>query len=171
MMRKSIAAVGAISACAVLASVQTIQAQTTHKKWGDAGVWAILIDPEVGNGCYMENTFDDGTLVQVGFVPDRNGGFFAAYNSAWATIEDGVIGTVQFDFGNSLFGGDYVGVANADLFGGYAFFNNPEFINEFGKRNTVSIKGDRGTTLDISLKGTSRAINAVRSCHAEQPKE
>jgi hypothetical protein len=170
MVHKTIAAIGLVSTCVVLASAQIIKAQSEHKKWGDSGAWVILVDPDVGNGCYMENTFEEGTLVQVGFVPDRKGGFFAAYNSAWTNIEDGTVGTIQFDFGKSLFGGDYVGVVKADRFGGYAFFNNPEFVREFGKRNTVSIKGDKGNALDFSLKGTTKAINAVRSCDAEQPK-
>lgn len=168
MLYKTIAAIGCVSTCVVLASSQEIQAQTDHKKWGESGAWTILIDPDVGNGCYMENTFEDGTLVQVGFVPDRKGGFFAAYNAAWTNIEDGSAGTVQFDFEKSLFAGDYIGVVKADLPGGYAFFNNPEFIKEFGKRNTVSIAGDKGNALDFKLTGTMKAINAVRNCDAEQ---
>lgn len=168
MVYKAIAAAGLVATCMVFASAQITLAQAKHEKWGDAGAWAILIDPDVGDGCYMEKIFDDGTLVQVGFVPNRKGGFVAAYNSSWAKIKDGVVGTVQFDFGTSLFGGDYVGVVKADQFGGYAFFNNPEFIKEFGKRNAVAIKGDKGATLDFSLNGTSRAINAVRTCDTEQ---
>jgi len=170
MRFKSNAAISLASIAGVLASSPAIQAQGTHTKWGEIAPWVIMVDPEVGNGCYMENTFEDGTTVQVGFVPDRNGGFFAAYNAAWTNVEDGAIGTVEFDFEKSLFRGEYVGVAKDDKFGGYAFFNNPEFIKEFGKRNTVAIKGDKGNALDISLKGTTKAINAVRNCDAEQPK-
>lgn len=160
--------VGLVSSCAYGACAQTQQAKAAHTKWDDSGNWAIMIDPSVGNGCYMEHTLDDGTLVQVGIVPDRNGGFFAAYNAAWTNIEDGTAGTVEFDFGKSLFGGEYVGVVKADLRGGYAFFNNPEFIKEFGKRNEVSIKGDKGNALNFKLTGTLKAINAVRNCDAEQ---
>jgi len=168
MLRRIICFAGLLSACAWTANAQTEQADTPHTKWGESGDWVIMIDPSVGNGCYMEDTLDDGTLVQVGIVPDRNGGFFAAYNAAWTNIEDGAAGTVQFDFGPSLFGGDYVGVIKSDLPGGYAFFNNPEFIKEFGKRNEVSIKGDQGNALNFKLTGTLKAINAVRNCDAEQ---
>ena len=170
-MLKSRAALGLFSACIIAAGAQPVEAQTGHTKWGESGNWEILIDPDVGDGCYMETTFDDGTLVQIGFVPNRDGGFVALYNPAWTNIEDGVVGTVQFDFEKSLFGGDYVGVVEGELHGGYAFFNNPEFVSEFGRRNTVSIKADKGGTFDVSLKGTSRAINAVRSCHTEQDRK
>lgn len=171
MVFKTIGAIGLVSACAVLASAEPIQAQAKHKKWGDADAWAILINPDVGDGCYMEHTFDDGTLVQVGLIPDKNGGFFAAYNAAWSKLKDGTVGNVRFDFGKSLFGGEYVGATKDGLHGGYAFFDNPEFIKEFAKRNAVSVKGDAGNSLDLSLKGTTKAINAIRSCDAEQPKK
>lgn len=161
-------ALGGLASLALIASAPASDAQTQRMTWGEAGNWTILIDPDVGNGCYMERTLEDGTLVQVGMVPIRDGGFVALYNPAWTAIEDGVVGTVQFDFGTSLFGGDYVGVVEGDLFGGYAFFNNPAFVSEFGRRNSVVIKGDKGATMDISLAGTAKAINAVRSCHAEQ---
>ena len=170
MIYKLFSATSLIAACAVFASSQAVQAQTPHKKWGDSGAWSILVDPEVGNGCYMENTLEDGTLVQVGILPDRDGGFFAAYNAAWTNIEEGAAGTVQFDFEKSLFGGDYVGATKGGLPGGYAYFNNPEFIKEFGKRNNVSISGNQGKALDFKLTGTMKAINAVRNCDAEQPK-
>lgn len=168
MLRQAMCTAGIVSACAFAANAQSEPAEVKHEQWGEAAGWIIKIDPSVGNGCYMEKTMEDGTLVQVGFVPDRTGGFFAAYNTAWTDIEDGAAGTIQFDFGKSLFGGDYVGVVKVDLHGGYAFFNNPEFIKEFGKRNDVSIKGDGDDALAFKLTGTSKAINAMRNCDAEQ---
>lgn len=167
MLRKK-AVSGFVFACVTLASASFAQARTDHSKWGEVGKWIILIDPNADNGCYMEQTFKDGTLVQIGFLPSRDGGFIALYNASWTDIEDGIVGTVQFDFEKSLFGGDYVGVVKGDLFGGYAFFNNPEFVTEFGRRNTVTIKADKGDTIDFSLSGTARAINAMRTCHSEQ---
>lgn len=127
-----------------------------------------MIDPSVGNGCYMERSTEDDTLVQVGIVPNRDGGFFAAYNASWEAIEDGTTGTVYFDFGKALFGGEYIGATREGLVGGYAFFNNPEFIKEFGRRNEVVIEGDRGNAMNFKLTGTLKAIDALRNCDAEQ---
>ena len=168
MVHKPLAVIGLLAACAIFPDPHAAEAQTTHEQWGESGEWRILIDPLVDNGCYIERTMDDGTLVQVGYVPNRNGGFFAAYNAAWTGIEDGSSGTVQFDFERSLFGGEYVGVTRDGLPGGYAYFNNPEFIKEFGKRDGVSITGDKGNALEFKLTGTMKAINAMRNCDAEQ---
>jgi len=138
--------------------------------WGGSGGWAILIDKVVGNGCLMEKHFEDGTHVQIGAVPNRDGGFFAAYNPAWTDIEDGAVGTVKFDFPDIVFSGEVVSVAKDGLYGGYAFFDNPNVPMEFAARNSMTIIGTRGRTIEITLEGTAKAIQAVEACQAEQPK-
>lgn len=137
--------------------------------WGTSGEWAILIDSATGNGCLMEKRFHDGTLVQFGTVPNRNGEFFAVYNTDWTDIEDGVAGTVKFEFPKIRFVGDVVGVAKDGRFGGYAFFDNPNVTLEFAKNNNMTIIGELGRKIEVSLKGTSNAIKAVKACQIEQP--
>lgn len=136
--------------------------------WGEAGGWAILVDPAAGNGCMMEKHFENGTLVHIGAVPNRRGGFFAAYNPEWTDIEDGAIGTVKFDFPDVRFSGEVVGVAKDGLFGGYAFFDNPNVPMEFAARNKMTIFGQSGRVVELKLTGTMKAIKAVKACQAEQ---
>lgn len=137
--------------------------------WKEVGNWTIHVDPAAGNGCFARREFDDGLVVEVGAVPKDAGGFFAAYNPAWTTIEDGAAGVVSFDFGDAKFEGDVVGIIRDGLPGGYAFFDNPEFTSEFGKRTSVSVSGENGTEVEVDLTGTSDAIEAVKACQAEQP--
>lgn len=137
--------------------------------WGEAQGWAILVDPAVGNGCFMEKHFEDGTLVHIGAVPNRKGGFFAAYNPEWVDIEDGATGTVKFDFPDVRFSGEVVGVAKDGLFGGYAFFDNPNVPMEFAARRKMTIFGESGRVVELELTGTMKAIEAVKACQAEQP--
>jgi len=137
--------------------------------WGTSGEWTILVDPAAGNGCLMEKQFEDGTLVQFGAVPDRKGGFVAAYNPDWTDIEDGVTGIVKFEFPKIRFVGDAVGVAKDGRFGGYAFFDNPNVTQEFARNNDMTIFGELGRQIEVNLKGTSNAIKAVKACQAEQP--
>ncbi len=136
--------------------------------WGKVGEWTILVDPGTGNGCLMEKKFDDGTLIQFGEVPVDNGGFFAAYNPDWTDIEDGVQGTVKFEFPTIRFIGDVVGVAKDGRFGGYAFFDNPNVSSEIARNNDMTIIGELGRNIEVNLKGTSNAIKAVKECQAEQ---
>ncbi len=140
------------------------------ERWGESGDWTILIDPEKGNGCLAWKQFGDGMTVEIGAAPNQQGGFFAAYNPAWEQIEDGATGLVNFDFGDAKFAGDAVGTFKNGVPGGYAFFDNPEFVSEFGKRQGVIITGESGTSVQLDLSGSAKAIEAVQACQAEQPK-
>ncbi len=139
------------------------------EQWGEAGDWKILIDPEKGNGCLAWKQFDNGLIVEIGAAPDQAGGFFAAYNPEWNTIEDGATGVVSFNFGDAEFAGDAVGVIKNGVPGGYAFFDNPEFVTEFGKRHNVVVSGESGNEFELDLSGSTKAIEAVQACQAEQP--
>lgn len=137
--------------------------------WAVIGDWKILVDDATGHSCLAQKDYDDGTRVQIGFDIARNGGFFAAYRESWTQIEAGDIGTVKFEFDDARFVGDALGQMSDELPGGYAFFDNPGFVNEFAKRNSVKFSGESGIWFEISLSGTRQAIAAVRNCQKEQP--
>jgi hypothetical protein len=142
------------------------------ESFGESGDWAILVDPSAGHGCLMQKTFEDQTLVQMGVLPLRQGAFFAVYNPEWDDIEEGTEGVVRIDFGDTLFEGSVVGTWLDGVPGGFAFFDNPAFIDEFAKRNSVTVIGKKsGHRVEIDLKGTTRALSAVRSCQDQQPKD
>ncbi len=145
-------------------------AAQTLDEWGEVGDWDVLIDPTAGDGCLAQKSFEDGTIVQIGAAPEMAGGFFAAYNADWTDIEEGATGTLNFDFGEARFAGDAVGVILNETPGGYAFFDNPAFTSEFGKRQSVTVSGDGEKAVQIDLTGTTKAIEAVLTCQEEQPK-
>ncbi len=139
------------------------------ERWGESGDWTILIDPEKGNGCLAWKPFENDMTVEIGAAPNQAGGFFAAFNPAWVQIEDGATGIVKFDFGDAKFEGEAVGVFKNGVPGGYAFFDNPAFLTEFGKRQSVTIIGESGAEVELDLSGSAKAIEAVLTCQAEQP--
>ncbi|MCA0873143.1 hypothetical protein LCL97_20125 [Seohaeicola saemankumensis] len=138
-------------------------------KWGDVGDWEIHIDPAIGNGCFIEKLFPDGTLVQFGNEPLREGGFFAAYNITWTEIKQGDVSTVKFDFDGDLFSGEATGQVIGTLHGGRAFFDNPNIALDFARKNLMTITGARGNTVEIPLKGTSAALKKLNECQLMQP--
>ncbi|WP_170482535.1 hypothetical protein [Ruegeria arenilitoris] len=139
------------------------------ERWGESGDWTILIDPEKGNGCLAWKPFENDMTVEIGAAPNQAGGFFAAFYPAWVQIEDGATGIVKFDFGDAQFEGEAVGVFKNGVPGGYAFFDNPAFVTEFGKRQSVTIIGESGADVELDLSGSAKAIEAVLACQAEQP--
>ena len=86
----------------------------------------------------------------------------------WQEADPNKTGLVEFHFDAVGFGGEAVNKSKGGLSGGYAFFNNPEFLSEFAGRETVRVVGPEGESFEVSLKGTSLAIKAVRACQAEQ---
>ncbi len=138
------------------------------EQWGEAGDWTVFVDAESGNGCLAQKKFDGDLTIEIGAAPNQSGGFFAAYNPAWTSVEEGKIALVKFDFEDAAFEGDAVGVLRDGLPGAYAFFDNPEFVKEFGKRLSVVVSGEDGTEIEIDLAGTTNAIEAVQACQAEQ---
>lgn len=136
----------------------------THPEFAKIGDWTVRTNPTNGNGCYMEKSFDSGTLVQIGVVPDENGAFFAAYNAALDGVEEGAEGTVLFDFGDSRFQGAAKGAFLNGVPGGYAFFDNPEFAREFGKRTKVLVQGGAGRSEEIDLTGSMKGLRSIQAC-------
>ena len=137
--------------------------------WETVGDWDIKISHEDASRCFASRTMDDGSEVQIGTEPSLDGGYFAIYNAEWTHIEEGKEGSVEFDFGVSRFGGDAVGKIENGVPGGYAFFNNPNFVQEFARRQTVNVIGSQGAEFELDLTGTSRAIRGVLACQDDQP--
>lgn len=137
-------------------------------EWTDIGDWKILVDIDTGNGCYMQKDYEDGSRVELGVLPEREGAFVAVLNKDWSDLEAGTTGTLNFDIDGELFAGDADVIVDGDWYGGSAFFNNPEFVTDFGKKNSLTVSGDGGRSVTINLKGTSRAINEVKECQKAQ---
>lgn len=137
-------------------------------KWGDVNDWEIHIDPATGNGCFIEKLFDDGTLVQFGNEPLRDGGFFAAYNITWTEIKQGEVTTIKFDFDGDRFSGEATGEVKGTLHGGRAFFDNPAIALDFARKNVMTVIGTRAE-VKIPLKGTGAALKKLKECQLMQP--
>jgi len=137
--------------------------------WGTSGDWAIMVDPDVGHGCLMEKLFDADTRVRFGGVPSEKGAFVSAMNKSWADIDVGSKGTVKLIFDDSRFAGDVDFVEDGEWKGFYAFFNNPEFVTDLAQRKTMKAIISEGLEFEVSLAGTSKAVEALENCQNEQP--
>jgi hypothetical protein len=141
--------------------------------WGTVGEWAVRIDPSHGNGCLIERNFPDGTLVQIGAMPVKDGAYMGAWNIIWTEIRDGQKGDVEFSFSSGAsntgnFSGEMIGTHRGYLQGGEVFFNKEAFLDELATSREVTITGRGGATVMIDLAGTAAGIAAVRQCQSEQ---
>jgi hypothetical protein len=134
-------------------------------KWSDAGEWQIFVDEDVGNGCLMEKFFEDGSRVRIGYLPERSGGFLSVANQSWTDMTEDESFTVRIDLDDVSFGGEVENIVDGDWRGGYAFFNNPAFLDEFARRNEITITGPKDNPVSYSLAGTSKALSALKECN------
>ncbi|MDE0591530.1 hypothetical protein OU789_16445 [Halocynthiibacter sp. C4] len=142
-----------------------------YTEYGTSGDWSVLIDAEKGNGCFVQKEFEDGTLIQMGYWPSREGGFFGAYNAAWAadrTAEDGDKAMVKFDFPDKRFKGESEAHTLDGTPGAFVFFDNPNVPDEIAKNTEMAIQTENRPDIPVNLKGTSNAIKAARECQAKQ---
>jgi hypothetical protein len=155
------------TATATLIFSTAIQAQELTK-WSDAGNWEIFVDPDAGDGCLMQTELADSTRVRIGAVPLRDGGFIAVLNKSWQDLEEGATAVLTFDFDGELFAGEAQTIVEGDWRGGYAFFNNPEFVQGISKRKTLVVSGEAGREVTVDLTGTMKAVSAVMDCQKKQ---
>lgn len=137
-------------------------------KWSDAGNWEIFVDPDAGNGCLMQTLVADDTRVRIGTLPLQDGGYIAVLNKSWTDIEDGTTAVLTFNFDGELFAGDAQAIIEDDWRGGYAVFNNPEFIEGIAQRKILVVSGEGGREVTVDLTGTMNAVNSVLDCQKKQ---
>lgn len=154
--------------CAIIFFSSPLEAQE-RQPWGETGDWIILVDPAVGSGCLMQKNFESGIRIEFGYMPDRDGGFFAAMSEDWTGIKPGTNGTVKFITEAAKFAGDVEMIEVDGRLGGLAFFDNPNFTEEMAARRSITVIGPEGNTFEVDLKGTSRAIKILKECQSAQP--
>lgn len=153
------------AALTVALAPAAVQAQEAWKTVGD---WSIVVEEESGNGCLMQKTFDDGILLQFGLLPERDGGFFAAYNQDWTFIEEGVEAPVKFHFDGIEFNGESEGYISGPWYGGFVFTNNVALVYEFAKKTEMTVTAGDNAPVTLSLDGTLNGVEELIACQAAQ---
>lgn len=136
--------------------------------WGENGKWTIFVNTAVGNGCFIERLTEDETQIRLGYLPERLGGFISVANPDWSELKAGVTQDIALFFDGSTFAGETEFFEEGDYFGGFSFFNNPNFLTDFAKHKNLMIVGPEGDKTVVDLTGTSRAIIAMNGCQETQ---
>ena len=150
------------------ATIAPVWAEESISDWGSSGDWRVRINAAAGNGCFIEKDFDDGIQMRFGFLPAQEGGFISATSEAWTDLTAGQTGIVKFFTSEEKFAGEVEMIEQGARRGGQAFFNNPAFLIEVAKRNSLRVVGPSGREFEIALKGSAKAITEMERCQAEQ---
>lgn len=136
--------------------------------WGTSGNWTVFVDQDAGNGCFVETTAGEDVRIRVGYLPDRLGGFFSAASPSWFELKANTVQKISVLFDGALYAGEFEVFQDESYVGGSAFFNNPNFLKDFAKRNSMTLIGPDGDKETVNLKGSSRALKALDECQMAQ---
>lgn len=132
------------------------------------GVWDILVDPTVGNGCLINAAFEDGSDVRVGFAPDTGFGYILALNDGWEGVEDDVVYPVSMDVDGTVYEGEGTGIHIDGLPGVDIAFDSADFLMDVATKQTLTLSTDAGEIMSIDLTDSLRALEAAIECQEAQ---
>jgi lipid-binding SYLF domain-containing protein len=130
--------------------------------------WNIVRGTET-NGCFMEKVNEQGYLIRIGKT--EAGGEFGSVGVYTKDkdiyVLEGETKDVEFDLDGERFYGSADGATWDGYRGGIARANNPAFGDALARKYVLTINPDKKTPLVIDLKGTFKAMDAVRACDAD----
>lgn len=132
------------------------------------GDWAILIDPNRGNGCLTQVSLSDGSTLRIGFDKPGDGtGYVSSFNPAWAQFVRGEPYDVTMTFGDTTFVGRGRGEELAGMPGVVVQADNLDLLRELAQAESVNLSAG-GPGIDVALKGSHDALEAALECQAAQ---
>jgi len=136
--------------------------------YSEAGGWAVVIDPSLGNGCLLTSDFEDGSTVRIGFDRNAGNGYVAAFNDGWGEIEDGTSYPISFLLDDQKYDGEAKGLHLSEVPGVVITFDSVDFLTDLAARNTMILQHDGADVMSIDLSGSDKAITETIACQDQQ---
>jgi hypothetical protein len=135
---------------------------------GTVGVWDVLVDPTIGNGCLINAEFEDGSDVRIGFDPEKGNGYLMAMNADWGDIEDDKTYPVSFDVDGQVYQGEGKGLHLDGLPGLDIAFDSADFLMDIAQKQTLTLSNAEGEVMSIDLTDSYAALEAAVACQQNQ---
>lgn len=130
--------------------------------------WNLMVDPSFGNGCLIQNVYQDLSVVRLGFDVETKRGYFAVFNRSWGDIKAGQTYPVRFDLDGQSFDAVATGMRSGKVPGAVVFFDDREFVHAIAQRKRMTVYGQTGQqVMAIDLSGTAKALEYARKCQDE----
>lgn len=155
------------ASAALIAATGAVKAQDLVT-YDTVGVWDVLVDPTIGNGCLINAVFEDGSDVRIGFSPDTGNGYLLAMNSGWDGVEDDVIYPISMDVDGSVYEGEGKGIHIDGMPGVDIEFDSADFLLDVATKQTLTLSNESGPVMSIDLTDTLMALDAAIACQEQQ---
>lgn len=154
-----------LAACLMLTAAPAAAAEAV--KWNEVDGWAILMDPTMGNGCYVTTIYEDKTVLRLGFnfLGPQGTLFLALGNENWKSLEAGKDYPVVIKFDTET---PWDAVASAMEFSDINWLTiqttDMGFAEEFAAKHTLLVTFEGRQITKLRLKGSSKAITEMLNC-------
>ena len=156
-------------ALAIAALAATDAAAQAPKKYGSEAGWDIFIKENMGPGCLVAKKISAEAQVEMGIgATGEKKGYIALYTKKDAAVSAGEKVSVIFDVDGQKFSGEATGQQIEGMDGAFVWVNNPDFIYDLAKKNSLTITPAGRDPIVLSLKGTDAAFMALRACQDAQ---
>lgn len=158
----SLATTVAVVSLSSVAFAQELQTYDT------VGVWDVLVDTTIGNGCLINAEFEDGSDVRIGFAPDTGFGYILAMNAAWEGIVPGTVYPISMDVDGAEYEGEGTGIIIDDTPGVDIEFDSADFLLDVATKQTLTLSNDAGPVMSIDLTDSLLALESAIECQEAQ---
>lgn len=136
--------------------------------WGHSGNWDILVDPSLGNGCLIQASFTDGSLVRIGFDRTAGGGYVTTFNADWGDITEGQSYDITYDLDGQSYDGQAKGLYLNGVPGADVAFDSADFLMDIARKQTMTLYHQDARVLAIDLTDSYTALQGALQCQDEQ---
>ena len=154
-------------ACATLVACASSSAfaQDTEK-WGEVGVWPVMVDRTLGDGCFTFRSYDTGTILRMGFNRLNDKVYIVVANQAWSSsLETGKEYDLRLSLGDTP---PWSGAGTASDFNGaiamWLNFSSTDVVFDFVRVQVLEVKYRSETLEYLDLTGGVDAFSEVVRC-------
>ncbi|KEQ07025.1 hypothetical protein [Pseudorhizobium pelagicum] len=151
----------------MLSTIAVEAAPTESIPWKEVGGWSVLMDPSLGNACYVSTAYEDGTVLRLGFnLSSAEGSIYIALgNENWKSLEAGKDYQIQIAFDAET---PWDAPARAMELSGINWLNvqttDTNFAAEFARKHTMRATFEGRSVAMLRLKGSSKALDEMLAC-------
>lgn len=160
--------VAIVCAAGIVLCAGAVRAQDLIDK-GFVHGWNLMVDPQMGNGCLIQNVYEDLSVVRLGYDAANNRGYFVVFNKAWGQIDAGKQYPITFDLDGERFEATATGFRQGKVPGAGVFFTDRNFVDAIARRKVLTVYGTQGNkVMAIDLTGSAKALEYARKCQQQQ---
>ena len=122
-----------------------------------------MVNENMGPGCLIAKK-GDGMQVQLGVDATSAKQTGAVFTKADVNVSAGEQAPVSFEVGVKTFKGEAFGEEMEGFRGAFVPVNNPAFVYDLAKQETMKITVEGLDPINVNLAGTDAAFAAMKAC-------